>query len=127
MRKLKSVSIIQVIIKTILGLLFFRAYLNLMVAITAIKAQTVGLSVVLDLFFRGVKGGYLEVSAGLMAVLVILTLIARIKLHWIITNSGIRGCSRLLKLRDLVRKVGFMLELRVFVFTDTMLDFFMLS
>jgi hypothetical protein len=124
MRELGNVNIIRVIIKTVSGLLFFRARLNLMVAITAIKAQIVSLSIVSDLLFCGVGGGYLKVSAGLLAVLVILTLIARIKLHRVITGGGVRGCLGLLRLRDLVRKVGLVLELRVFVFIDIMLGFF---
>jgi hypothetical protein len=95
-----------------------------MVAITAIKAQIVGLSVVSDLLFRGVGGGYLKVSAGLLAVLVVLTLIARIKLHRIITSGGVRGCLGLLRLRNLVRKIGLMLKLRILVFTNIMLGFF---
>jgi hypothetical protein len=124
MRELGNVGVIRVIIKTVSGLLFFRAYSNLMVAITAIKAQIVGLSVVSDLLFRSVRGGYLKVSAGLLAVLVVLTLIARIKLHRIITGGGVRGCLGLLRLRNLVRKVGLMLELRILVFTNIMLGFF---
>jgi hypothetical protein len=81
MRELRNVSIIRVITKTVSGFLFLKAYSNLMVAITAIKAQIVGLSIISDLLFRGVRGGYLKVSAGLLAVLVVLTLIARIKLY----------------------------------------------
>jgi hypothetical protein len=95
-----------------------------MVAITAIKAQIVSLSVVSDLLFCGVAGGYLKVSAGLLAVLIVLTLNACIKLHRIITGSGVRGCLGLLRLRDLVRKVGLMLELRILIFTNIMLGFF---
>jgi hypothetical protein len=95
-----------------------------MVAITAVKAQIISFSVVSDLLFRGVKGGYLKVSAGLLAVLVILTLIARIKLHRVIIGGGVRGCLRLLKLRDLVREIGLILGLRVLIFTDIMLGFF---
>jgi hypothetical protein len=106
------------------GLLFFRACSNLMVAITAIKVQIVGFSVISDLLFCGVGGGYLKVSAGLLAVLVVLTLIARIKLHRIVTGGGVRGCLEFLRLRDLVRKVGLVLELRILVFTDIMLGFF---
>jgi hypothetical protein len=124
MRGLGNVGVIRVIIKTVSGLLFLRAYPNLMVAITAIEAQIVGFSVVSDLPFRGVGGGYLKVSAGLLAVLVVLTLIARIKLHRIITGGGVRGCLGLLRLRDLVREVGLMLELRVLIFTNIMLGFF---
>jgi hypothetical protein len=124
MRKLGNVGVIRVIIKTVSGLLFFRACSNLMVAITAIEAQIVGFSVVLDLLFRGVGSGYLKVSAGLLAVLVILTLIARIKLHRVIIGGGVRGCLGLLRLRDLVREVGLVLGLRVLVFTDIMLGFF---
>jgi hypothetical protein len=95
-----------------------------MVTITAIKAQIVGLSIISDLLFCGVGGGYLKVSAGLLAVLVVLTLIARIKLHRIITDGGVRGCLGLLRLRDLVQEVGLVLGLRVLVFTDIMLGFF---
>jgi hypothetical protein len=124
MRKLKNVGIIQIIIKTVLGLLFFSARSNLMVAITAIKAQIISLSIVSDLLFCGVRSGYLKVSAELLAVLVILTLIARIKLHQVITGGGVRGCLGLLRLRDLVREVGLVLELRVLVFTNIMLGFF---
>jgi hypothetical protein len=124
MRELGNVNIIRVIIKTVSGLLFLRACSNLMVAITAIKAQIFGLSVVSDLLFRGVGGGYLKVSAELLAVLVVLTLIACIKLHQIIISGGVRGCLGLLKLQDLVREVGLMLGLRVLVFTDIMLGFF---
>jgi hypothetical protein len=124
MRELGNVSIIRVIIKMVSGLLFFRARSNLIVAIIAIKAQIVGLLIISDLLFRGVGGGYLKISAGLLAVLVILTLIARIKLHWIIINSGVRGCLGLLRLRDLVREVRLVLELRILVFTDIMLGFF---
>jgi hypothetical protein len=124
MRKLGNVSVIRVITKTVSGFLFFRARSNLIVAITAIKAQIVGLSIVSDLLFRGVRGGYLKVSARLLAVLVVLTLIARIKLHRIIIGSGVRGCLGLLRLRDLVREIGLILELRVFVFINIMLGFF---
>jgi hypothetical protein len=124
MRELRNVGIIQVIIKTVSGFLFFRACLNLIVAITAVKAQIVGFSVVSDLLFCDFKGGYLKVSAGLLAVLVTLTLIACIKLHRIIISSGVRECLELLKLQNLVRKVGLMLELRILVFTDIMLGVF---
>jgi hypothetical protein len=124
MRELGNVGVIRVITKTVSGLLFFRACSNLMVAITAIEAQIVGLSVVSDLLFRGVGGGYLKVSAELLAVLVVLMLIARIKLHRVITGGGVRGCLEFLKLRDLVREVGFVLGLRVLVFTNIMLGFF---
>jgi hypothetical protein len=124
-RELKNVGVIRVITKTVSGLLFLRARSNLMVAITAIEAQiVVGLSVVSDLFFRGVRGGYLKVSAGLLAVLVVLTLIARTKLHRVITGGGVRGCLGLLRLRDLVREVGLVLGLRILVFIDIMLGFF---
>jgi hypothetical protein len=124
MRELKNVGVIRVITKTVSGLLFLRAYPNLMVAITAIKAQIVGFSVISDLLFCGVGGEYLKVSAELLAVLVVLTLIIRIKLHRVITGGGIRGCLELLRLRDLVREIGLVLELRVLVFTDIMLGFF---
>jgi hypothetical protein len=124
MRELGNVGVIRVITKTVSGLLFFRARSNLMVAIIAVKAQIVGFSVISDLFFRGVGGGYLEVSAGLLAVLVVLMLIARIKLYRVIINGGVRGCLGLLRLRDLVRKVGLVLELRVLVFINIMLGFF---
>jgi hypothetical protein len=66
----------------------------------------------------------LKVSAGLLAVLVVLTLIARIKLHRIITGGGVRGYLEFLKLWDLVQEVGLVLELRVLIFTDIMLGFF---
>jgi hypothetical protein len=95
-----------------------------MVVITAVEIQIIGLSVVSDLLFRGVRDGYLKVSAGLLAILVVLTLIARIKLYRIITGGGVRGCLRFLRLRDLVRKVGLMLGLRVLIFIDIMLGFF---
>jgi hypothetical protein len=124
MRKLGNVGIIRVITKTVSGFLFFRARSNLMVAITAVEAQIVSLSVVSDLLFRGVRGGYLKVSAGLLAVLVILTLITRIKLHQIIIGGGVRGCLGLLRLRDLVQEIGLVLELRILIFTDIMLGFF---
>jgi hypothetical protein len=81
MRELGNVGIIRVITKTVSGFLFFRARSNLIVAIIVIKAQTVGLLIVSDLLFCGIRSGYLKVSAGLLAVLVVLTLIARIKLH----------------------------------------------
>jgi hypothetical protein len=115
MRKLGNVNIIRVITKTVSDLLFFRARLDLMVVIIAIKAQTVGLSVISDLLFRGVRSGYLKVSAGLLEVLIVLTLIARIKLHRIIISGGVRGCLGLLRLRDLVREIGLVLELRILV------------
>jgi hypothetical protein len=124
MRELGNVGVIRIITKTVSGLLFLRACSNLMVAITAIEAQIVGFSVISDLLFCGVGGGYLKVSAGLLAVLVVLTLIARIKLHRVITGGGVRGCLGLLRLRDLVREVGLVLGLRVLVFTDIMLGFF---
>jgi hypothetical protein len=124
MRKLENVGVIRVIIKTVSGLLFFRARSNLMVAITAIKAQIVGLSVISNLLFCGVRSGYLKVSVGLLAVLVVLTLIARIKLHRVIIGGGVRGCLELLRLRDLVREVGLVLGLRILIFTDIMLGFF---
>jgi hypothetical protein len=124
MRELKNVDVILVITKTVSGLLFLRVRPNLIIAITAIKAQIVSFSVVSDLLFRNVGGGYLKVSAGLLAVLVILTLIARIKLHRIITGGGVRACLELLRLRDLVRKIGLMLRLRVFIFTNIILGFF---
>jgi hypothetical protein len=124
MRELENVGIIRIIIKTVSGLLFLKACSNLMVAITAIKAQIVGFSIISDLFFCGVGGGYLKVSAGLLAVLVVLTLIARIKLHRVITGGGVRGCLGLLRLRNLVRKIGLMLKLRILVFTNIMLGFF---
>jgi hypothetical protein len=76
------------------------------------------------LFFCGVEGGYLKISAGLLVVLVVLTLIARIKLHRIIIGGGVRGCLGLLRLRDLVQEIGLVLGLRVLVFTDIMLGFF---
>jgi hypothetical protein len=79
------------------GFLFFRARLNLMVATTTVEAQIVSLLVIFNLFFYGVGGGYLKVSAELLAVLVILTLIARIKLHRIIISGGIRACLELFK------------------------------
>jgi hypothetical protein len=80
--------------------------------------------VVSDLLFRSVGGEYLKVSAGLLAVLVVLTLIARIKLHRVVINGGVRECLELLRLRDLVREIGLMLGLRVLVFTNIMLGFF---
>jgi hypothetical protein len=123
-RKLGNVGIIQIITKTVSGLLFFRAYSNLIVAITAIKAQIVNLSVISDLLFRDIGGGYLKISAELLAVLVVLSLIARIKLHRIITDGGVRGCLGLLRLRDLVREIRLMLGLRVLIFTNIMLGFF---
>jgi hypothetical protein len=124
MRELENVGIIRIITKTVSGLLFLRVCSNLMVAITAIKAQIIGLSVVSDLLFRSVRNGYLKVSAGLLAVLIVLTLIARIKLHQIIIGGGVRGCLGLLRLRDLVRKIGLVLKLRILVFTNIMLGFF---
>jgi hypothetical protein len=63
MRKLKNIAVIQVITKPVLGFLFFRARSNLMVAIIAIKAQIISLSVVSDLLFRDCRFKFVKYAA----------------------------------------------------------------